>query len=218
MGMFTNYQAELLEHYQPNNLVNSFSTPVFDSKLNSIDASKPYEEYNAKGELVGYSWSQGSTLNLDFSIEGEITVEPDAIISTTKGDTPDGIVVSVAGKRYYNLIDFRSWSSYIIDEKVAWIEDTEFKYPESGIDLKSIYMPVTTYLKDKLVTVTLYNFRMEPVHTWHPVVNNSRVVCAIDKDLSSKLTRGVYYCSLVVENDTAKFTLFDSNDCLLLVK
>lgn len=218
MGMFTNYQAELLKHYQPNNLVNSFPTPVSDSKLVSVPTNKPCEEYDLSGKHTGYSWRQGETVNLDFSIEGEIFVEPDAKVSFESGATPLGTTTSIAGKKYYNLADLRSWCSYISDGKTIWVEDSEFTYPESGIDLRPMYMSAESYLKDKNVVVTLYNFRMEPIHTWNPEVNGSKIVCCIDRPLSEKLVKGIYYCNVVVENQLVRFTVFDSSDCFFVVK
>ncbi len=214
--MFRNYQSELLKNYQPNNLVNKFSCSTPDSKLISRDSSKPYEEYNIKGEHVGYFWRQGETSNLEFLIEGEITVEPSAIISSISGETPVNISVLSSGARYYNIEDLKSWSSYIDNGVTHWVEDAEFKYPEGGT--RTIYMSASKYLEDKSVVVTLYNFRMEPIHTWHPEVQNSKVVCTVDKDLSARLQKGVYYCNVTVENELVKFTIFDTNDCLLLVK
>ena len=218
MGMFTNYQTELLKAYQPNNLVNAFPSPVNNSNLNSVDASKPYEEYDAKGKHVGYFWRQGETLNLEFSLEGEITVEPDAFIHTDAGDEPGNLMASRAGQKYYNIVDMRSWTCYLDGNKTVWEEDSEFTYPECGTGLRSVYMPATEYIKDKDVVVTLYNFRMEPVYTWHPTINKTKVVCPVGKELSQSLPKGIYYCSVVVENQTVRFTVFDSNDCILLVK
>lgn len=216
--MFTNYQADLIKHYQPNNIMSTFQTPVINSKLNPVDASKPYEEYDAKGRHVGYFWHQGETLNLEFYLEGEITVEPDAFIRLEKGEEPGSLMADYAGQKYYNVTDMRSWHSYLEGNKTVWVEDAEFTYPESGANLKHVYMPATEYVKDKSVVVTLFNFRREPVHSWHPSLNNSKVVCYVDKELSSSLSKGVYYCSVVVEDDTVRFQLFDTTDCLLLVK
>lgn len=221
MGMFTNYQAELLKTYQPNNLTNAFPISLNNSRLYSSDASKPLEEYDSKGTHIGYFWRQGETLNLEFSIEGEITVEPDAFVHTDAGDTPYGMRADRAGQKYYNIVDMRSWQCYLDGSKTVWVEDIEFTYPESGVGLRYIYMPANEYIKDKDVVVTLYNFRMEPVHTWSfhaPQKNTTTIVCEIDKQLSSSLAKGIYSCSVVVEGQDVRFTAFDSSDCKLLVK
>ncbi len=218
MGMFTNYQTELLNVYQPNNLMNTFHTPVSNSKLNPVDASKPFEEYDAKGKHVGYFWRQGETLNLEFSLEGEITVECDAFVRSTKGEEPGTLMAQRPGQKYYNIADMRSWYCYFDRNRTVWVEEEEFTYPETGSELQHVYMPAAEYLKDKSVVVTLFNFRMEPIHTWFPQVKDSRIVCTVDKELSSTITRGVYYCSVVVENTQVRFTLFDTHDCILVVK
>lgn len=218
MGMFTSYQQELVKAYQPNNLVNAFPTTPVDSNLNPSSASKPYEEFDAKGQHVGYSWKYGETLNLEFSLEGEVTIEPDAFVSSTSGVTPHGLVAGRAGQKYYNLADFRSWHCYIDAGTTVWEEDLEFMYPENGTSLRPMYMPVDKYMTDKHVIVTLFNFRMEPVHTWSPEVRNSKVTCFIDSELSQKLTKGIYHCSVVVENQLVRFTIFNTTDCVLLVK
>lgn len=218
MGMFTNYQADLLKVYQPNNLINSFPTPVNNSKLNPVNESKPYEELDAKGNHIGYFWRQGETLNLEFTLEGEITVEPDAFVHTDAGDEPGNLMASRPGQKYYNIVDMRSWECYLDGNKTVWVEDPEFSYPESGQGLRSIYMPATEYIKDKNIVVTLFNFRMEPVHTWYPTINRTKIICSVDKDLSSSLAKGIYYCSVIVENQLVRFTVFDSSDCVLLVK
>ena len=69
MGMFLNYQN--IANSYPNNLVNAFPSCDICSKLNPLEASKPYEEYNIKGDLIGYFWRYGETLNLEFDIDGE---------------------------------------------------------------------------------------------------------------------------------------------------
>ena len=92
MGMFLNYQDIAGNYQPPNNLIRSFPVGKSYTKLDPIQASKPYEEYNAKGELIGYFWHYGESLNLEFNIDGEITIEGDAIVLSVKGQTPPQIV------------------------------------------------------------------------------------------------------------------------------
>lgn len=74
IDMFTNYQ-HLSESYIPNNLSKSFKKPQSYTKLSPIDTSKPYELYNAKNELEGYFWYYGDSINLDFTITGEVILD-----------------------------------------------------------------------------------------------------------------------------------------------
>ena len=215
MGMFLNYQ-NIADNYIPNNLQTAFPHNVAESKLNPLDASKPYEEYDVKGNLCGYFWRYGETLNLEFQIDGEITVEDDAIILTTAGSIPDQTMGSYVGQRAYNIIDCTSWTcAAIVGDKFVWNMDAEFSYPETA--QRSIYISADDYLKDKVAKVTLYNFRMEPiVEKAFPA--SSKVVFPIDKELSLQLQKGIYYCKVSISNDLINQIVFDTVDCQLVVK
>lgn len=216
MGMFLNYQ-NIADNYMPNNLINAFPHKMNSSKLDPLDASKPFEEYNTKGELTGYSWRQGETLNLEFNIDGEITLEANAILFKATGQTPVTNTVAKVGQRAYNIIDLRSWTCVAITSNGdrTWQEDAEFTYPLNSD--RSVYISAADYLKDKSVEVTLFNFRMEPIckkiYSASPTI-----IFAIDRELSKILPRGIYYCSVVVFNNDVCYTIFDSTDCNLLVK
>ena len=217
MGMFLNYQG-IADNYTPNNLICSFPVGKSYTKLDPINASKPYEEYNVKGELIGYYWHYGETLNLEFNIDGEITVENDAILFYNRGQTPNGATAGKVGQRAYNILDQRSWTCVSVsdvDKQYIWEEDSEFTYDESAP--KSIYISAEDYLKDKHLCVTIYNFRMEPVHT-QTFNGSSKVILKITKDLSQLLKKGIYYCSLEVIDDEIRLPIFSSEDCILSVR
>ena len=214
MGMFLNYQN--IANSYPNNLVNAFPSCDICSKLNPLEASKPYEEYNIKGDLIGYFWRYGETLNLEFNIDGELTIESDAILFKKSGQVPTVRTMAKIGQRAYNIIDLKSWTCTAIEAgNYIWEADTEFTYPV-GADRK-VYIPAESYLKDKHVEVTLYNFRMEPIckklYDAAPTI-----IFGIDKELSKKLVRGIYYCSVTVFNDEVAYKIFDTTDGSLLVK
>lgn len=215
MGMFLNYHS-IADNYVPNNLINAFPNKLNISKLDPVEASKPFEEYNAKGELIGYFWRYGETLNLEFNIDGEITVESNAILSKTRGQEPTVNTLGKIGQRFYNIIDLRSWTCISITNKsYIWEEDEEFTYPLNSD--RSVYISAADYLKDKTVEIVLYNFRMEPIcKKIYPA--SPTIVFTIDKELSTSLPKGIYYCSVNVFNSEVCFTIFDSNDCSLLVK
>lgn len=216
MGMFLNYQ-NIADNYKPNNLMNAFPRKMNSSKLDPLDASKPFEEYNTKGELTGYFWRQGETLNLEFNIDGEITLEANAILLKVKGQTPTIQTMGKVNQRAYNIVDLRSWTCVAVTTtgKYIWEEDAEFTYPINSD--RSVYISAEDYLKDKKVEVTLYNFRREPI--CKKLYNAApTIVFAIDRELSAAMPKGIYYCSVTVFNDEVCYTIFDSNDCNLLVK
>lgn len=216
MGMFKNYH-NIADNYVPNNLINSFITQKSDTKLDPVSASAPFEEYNKKGELVGYSWRQGETLNLEFNIDGEIAIESDAIVSTTSGDAPSESTMGRVGQSFYNIVDFKLWKCIAIStltDEYIW-RQYQFDYPDG--EARKVYVSARDYLKDKEIDVTLYNFRHEPIVTQH-FEGTPKVIFKIDKELSASLVRGIYYCSVTVSNPTVSYTIFDSNDGCLLVK
>jgi hypothetical protein len=213
-NMFYNYQ-NISDSYIPNNLINAFPSHTKDSKLVSKEMSKPFEEYNTKGELTGYFWRYGETLNLEFNLDGEIIVENNAIIFKLSPQAPNINTQGTIGQRAYNIIDLISWTCLGKNgPDYIWQQDKEFTYPPVG---NSIYLSAEDYLKDKQVEVALYNFRMEPICK-KVYAGSPNIIFAIDRELSQQLVKGIYYCTVQVFNNSVCYTVFDSNDCNLLVK
>lgn len=216
MNMFTNYQ-DLSNMYIPNNLSKAYPTYSAPTKLNPVNASKPYEEYNTKGELEGYFWRYGESINLEFDLDGEITVESNSIVFYTNGRTPitENSVADV-GTKAYNVADLISWECIARHQDACeWRRDVEFTYP-AGAD-KTIYISAVDYLKDKKVKINLYNFRMESVHEVF-LPGNPQIILCIDPELSKKFNKGIYYCSVEVIGRNTHQTVFAPQDCKLLVK
>lgn len=192
IDMFTNYE-NLSENYIPNNLSKNKTKPCSYTKLNPSPLIKPYALYDAKGELEGYYWYYGDHIELEFELFGELTQDDDTGTGT--------------------------------------------------------YVDITDFIKDKIFTFTIYNFRHEVIHQVSksnqafsfqcgcedpdiefvdagtafsaPYVCQNSIptlnIC-IDQELSKKMVKGIYSCSLVVTGNGFKETLFDTDDCKLLVK
>lgn len=190
----------------------------------------PYEEYDAEGKLIGYFWNYGDTVTLQFNIDGFITVEDNAIIYTEPTQEPTKYTPGEIDQRIYNIIDLKSWTctaienahNYNTNEDILiyiWTQDAEFTYPIQLHSRRNIYLSASEYLKNKTAQVRLYNFRMEQIYvdTFKAV---NPIVMTIDKELSDKMVKGVYYCSLTIydENDRLVATLFNDKDCVLTVK
>lgn len=215
MGMFLNYHS-ISDNYTPNNLIKAFPCKTSCSKLFSTEGSKPFEEYDAKGNIEGYYWRYGDTLNLEFHIDGEIMVEDNAIILKSMGEVPTEDTVGYVGQRCYNIIDLISWTCVAkIGRDNIWNKDEVFSYP---LDSKnSIYIDASEYLKDKSVVITLYNFRMEPIHRYETIAV-SPCIFPITRKLSESMPKGIYYCSLEVSGKETNQTVFSPEDCKFLVK
>lgn len=213
--MFTNYQNPYQE--TPNNLYKANRTPYsYTSKLHQTVLTQPYELYDAKGQLEGYFWKYGDTVNLEFNIDGEITLENDAYVLKHINQDPNTLRIDgMIGQRCYNIIDLKSWTCVALENRVnIWKEDSEFTYPSYG---KSVFISASDYIKDKVITIALYNFRVEEIHRI-TVPASTQVSLVINKELSKKLVKGIYYCSLEVSGTDMHQTIFAPQDCKLLVK
>ena len=80
------------------------------------------------------------------------------------------------------------------------------------------YIPASDFLKDKQIIVRLFNFRREMIaEKFYP--GSTQIIFSIDKELSKKLVKSVYYCSLLLtNNEDLNYTLFYQSDCTLTVK
>jgi hypothetical protein len=214
MGMFLNYHS-IADNYTPNNLIKAFPFKECDKKLLPTEMSKPYEEYDARGELEGYFWRYGDTLNLEFFIDGEVTVEDDSIILRGYNETPTESTIGFIGQRCYNICDFISWTCVAVEnKKYFWEKDKVFTYPDTN---NTIYVSAKDYLSDKSAKITIYNFRMEPIYVY-TVKASTNIIMSITKELSEKLVKGIYYCSLEINNLNMQQTIFFPQDCKILVK
>lgn len=221
-SMFDSYD-NLQKNYIPDN----HKPKPSDCPIAPCRPKFPYEEYNAEGELVGYFWNYGDTITLQFNIDGFITVEDDAVIYSIANQEPTEHTPGKIGDRIYNIIDLKSWTCVGIEDRLVseheviesyiWVEDAEFTYPNSS--LRNIYISADEYLKDKTAQVRLYNFRMEEIYVNTYEARNP-VIVDINKELSDKMVKGVYYCSLTIYDKDNKLvaTLFNDKDCVLTVK
>ena len=192
IDMFTNYQ-NLSEYYMPNNLCKQQTVPTSYTKLMQNNKTKPYELYNAKGELEGYYWHYGDHIELEFNLAGELTLDD---------DTPTGSFIDIrdflANKNLIiKLYDFRF---NIIHTKVS------NTYYEALLDKNETWGDTIDFI-DAGNAFSEYMIDTDPA-----------VKLTIDHELSMKMVKGVYYCSLEVEGQDFHEILFGPEDCKLLVK
>ena len=178
----------------------------------------PYGEYNALGELVGYSWYYGDTINLTIAIDGAITVNNSDIIYTAIGDAPTTSTVGFIGQKAYNVIDLISWECIVAtSDNYTWRQDPVFTYPLNGG--KTVYITADEYLKGKVARVTIYNFRYEKVYEKDLEASN-RINLLIDEELSKEFIRGTYYLTLQVSDESSLLyvQVLKDKDCTITVR
>ena len=215
VDMFTNYQ-NLSDYYIPNNLSKNIKTPCSYSKLQSIEDSKPFELYNAKGELEGYTWYYGNKLVLDFDIDGEIRVEGNAIVYTSATEEPSVETEGRIGQKAYNIIDHKCWKCVgYTGRYYIWQIQENFVYPING--QRCIYIDVADYMKDKIVTFNIFNFRLENIYNIN-LDGSANIKIYVDDELAKLLVKGIYYCSLEVAGPDTHETIFSPEDCKIVIK
>lgn len=215
MGMFLNYQ-NVSPSYYPDNITQKFPVGKSYTKLDPIQASKPYEEYDFAGNLIGYYWHYGDTLKLEFNIDGEIMIENDAIVLNHVGETPSENIPAYVGQKCYNIVDLKSWTcTHVLKNQSYWKQDEEFTYPTE--DGRSVYISADEYIKDKVVELVIYNFRHEKLYI-ETYQGTSTIIFDITSEVSKTLKEGIYYCSLRVFNDNTSITIFNNDDCKLIVR
>ena len=214
-NMFVNYD-NINKLYQPNNMSNMTKAKCI-TKL-------PYEEYNTKGELIGYYWYYGDTVNLEFDIYGELTVMANSIIYKASGEEPTTTTIGTIGQQAYNIIDYKSWTCTSIENnKYTWTLNDKYLSDES-IDIEespqNIYITAKDFLADKQLILTFYNFRGENIY--QQMFNGvSPLTVAIDEKTSKEVfQKGIYYISLIAtnKNNTINITIIDQPDYIINVK
>ena len=72
--MFENYQ-NINTQYTPNNYQDNFGESDLNNSIQTVSPNKPYEIKDKRGNLTGYFWYYGDSVNLSFDIIGEFTDE-----------------------------------------------------------------------------------------------------------------------------------------------
>lgn len=205
MSMFTNYDE------------NSTTCPRnTDRECHSNRV--PYAEYNANNELIGYYWYYGDTVDIQFDVTGEVTIESDAIVYTASGDMPQENTIGYINQKAYNIVDYISWTCVaIIEGKYIWEEDKIFEAPAN--DGRLLYISAKNFLKDMLYKICIYNGRYELLYIFDGSASTN-ISLHIDEDLSKELVKGIYYITLTVanKNSTNFIPLIKDKECILLVK
>lgn len=161
-SMFDGYDT-LMDNYAPTKPFPPCPPPPKpDCKFNPLKPIMPYATIDELGNITGYWWHYGDTINLEFDLEA------------------DGEITIFGSDVYLTVEDF----------------------------LKSVKCDAV---------VTLYNFRHEVIAK-KTFIATPTVVFPIDEELSKKLVKGTYYCTLTISSADLTDTIFYAEDCVFTVK
>mgnify|MGYP003296204872 CR=1 FL=1 len=105
----------MFENFDEKSHISNRAYSLTDYNFNNNTYIKPYEEYDNNGNIICYYWNYGDSINLSFSLSGEITVDSDAIIYNIAGQYPDKTTVANINSKAYNVIDLKSWTLVSIE-------------------------------------------------------------------------------------------------------
>lgn len=185
MGMFDGYK-NLNNIYTPNNICPIPPKP--ECKLDPCIPNKPYVNYNSKGEIIGYWWYQGNTINLEFNIEGEVTYTESEISSEL--NNTQGIDVNQVGG-YITAEDF-------LKDKQVIIKLYDFRHELIK------YRDIDNSIKE---AIQIFNGSQ-----------GTKYIFVIDELLAKQLGKGNYYLSLTVSSQGYNETIFYQEDCGITIK
>lgn len=76
---------------------------------------------------------------------------------------------------------------------------------------------VSEFVEGKTATIELLNFRQEVIYT--ETVDASEVlVLNINSEFYNKVNKGVYTLNIYLESEESRVTIFESDDCIILIK
>lgn len=89
---------------------------------------------------------------------------------------------------------------------------------EDVIRIVPTYIPVEDFIKNKVLTFTMYNFRGEPVIT-KDFEGSVDIAFNIDGEYTKLLTNGTYTVSLTLwDGETFNKTIYSREDCIITIK
>ena len=208
-SMFEQYD-NLSSQYIPSNMNKGSCLPKQNPFLDPLVPKKPYEEINAEGELVGYWWNYGDTINLEFELSGQVEIENDSLPTyVTARDFINGKQIQI------NIYNFRH--EQILTKLFDGKDYQEFLYEYAPYVTKKTSGIFYTYNDGTYTAVQLpENFEQ---NTKYYKQKDVTIVFPIDEDISKSLTKGIYYCSLIIiDENNMYYTIINQNDFTLTVK
>lgn len=203
----------------PDNLIETLNYPPQCPHRDELARpNKPYEEYDADGNLIGYSWYQGDTIQLAFHIDGKINVENNAIVYTSYGDAPTVATEGIINQKAYNIVDLKSWTCQgQTATEYIWTLDTQFVNP--SYTSRSYYISASTYLANKILHFKVLNYRRQIIFESKQTAA-SDIYFTISRENSLKIVKGTYTVELdcIDVDNIEKLAIIAGTDCQLYVR
>lgn len=145
------------------NIPTSYDIYTYETlNLNWNKIKKPLEEYNAKNELIGYSWYYGDEIVLEFETTGTVDYATDTYSDSSSVDDSGEFYEDVdtylsSGILKLELFDFRR--EKVFEQILPGAADVKFLITEESSErlFKGVYRCKLTFIGDKYAKQTLVN-------------------------------------------------------------
>lgn len=176
--------------------------------LKPFKPKKPFEDYNAEGELVGYWWGYGDTIDLEFCLSGYVLDDIENTYMTVREFVKDKNI-------NFTLYNFRHEEIITKTYKGADYQEPTYSEVDWVTPLTKgvfyIYTPVEPSGGTYTQVILPEQYQED---TTYYIQDDVKVVFSIDAELALKLVRGVYFCSLTItstNNDFAYTVYYQEN-------
>lgn len=206
-SIFDNYD-NLSNEYIPSNMNKPPKPPKANPYFDPAAPKLPYCDYNAEGDITGYWWPYGNTVNLEFNLDGCVTVEGSKNFITVRNFIKNKqIKVTIYNFRHEvidtMLFDGNDYQSYIkVDNITSESSGLFYIYDEENKEYIAVTLP--PYQEGQ----TYYVENPE----------NPSVIYPIDVDKSLLFEKGTYYCSLSILDKNLHDTILPQDMCTLTVR
>ena len=227
-NMFANYD-NINPNYTP---TNREPINLCKPKIDPCRPKRPYEEYNDKGELIGYYWNYGDTVDLEFDIDGKITIEDNnnpQYIEAAEYIKDKKVVINIydyrgdiIARQEFNNSSYLSVGTTIksnsVINGVTYTQDTQID-TEITIINKSVLESGSIIAKNSMINGEMI-LEDKELSVKEFLNQGTIITFKIDDELSKKLIPGIYKITLTLigEDEKIIITIFDESDCTLIVK
>lgn len=147
------------------NIPTSYDIYTYETiNLNWDKIKKPLEEYNAKGEMIGYSWYYGDEIVLEFETTGTVDYatntydSSDDSFESTFGDFYEDVETYLSkGVLKLELFDFRR--EKVFEQTLPGSSDVKFLLTEKSSErlFRGVYRCKLTFIGEQCAVQTLIN-------------------------------------------------------------
>lgn len=146
-GINTQYQPNIYQPKYP-------ECKTSNSSIQSLNINKPYEVKSSNGDLKGYFWYYGNSVDLTFTVTGEIVIEPcDSYIDISQVINTLDLSATIWDINHNQILYFSNG----LDAEYPLEVSTAFTNSETGEVSITVTVPITKELSTLKMAKGIYH-------------------------------------------------------------